>query len=70
MVVQTVFLGQPPSAACAFYTDFQDAIVLPHSDRYHSYTVTSIKMHHSPMSTVYIFSCDRMHINASLVSYS
>ena len=37
MVVQTVFLGQPPSAACAFYTDFQDAIVLPHSDRYHSY---------------------------------
>lgn len=58
----------------AFYTDFQDAMTPSHSlwglPLHSSPSETSIKMLHTPMVKMYIFPCDRKHINASLVSYS
>lgn len=58
----------------AFYTDFQDAMTPSHSlwglPLHSCPSETSIKMLHTPMVKMYIFPCDRKHINASLVSYS
>ena len=58
----------------AFYIDFQDAMTPSHSlwglPLHSCPSETSIKMLHTPMVKMYIFPCDRKHINASLVSYS